>query len=367
MTGALQPLYVNGRFLHQPLSGVQRFALEITAALGRIWPGPTPVLLVPRGARVEGAPIGTRTVGTRQGAAWEQLDLPRHAADGFLLNLGNTAPLLVKRQAVVIHDTGAFSTPEAYSPAFLMYYRFLHRLLVRTNTRILTVSEASRQDILHHLGTPRHEIGLISEGADHLDRITAEPAALNRHALEPGKFVLAVGNLAAHKNLSSLTELAQRLERRRIPLVVTGQVDTKVFNTKHTSLPEPARYVGRVNDGELKALYQTAACFVSPSRYEGFGLPAAEAMACGCPVVVSAIPALKEICGNAAVFVDPLSPGNIAQGVERLLDDPALHERLRHDGLLQAANFTWQKAATALVASLLPAFSDTAPRASAAA
>lgn len=347
-------LYINGRFLQQPLSGVQRFALEITNALGQVWPGETPTLLVPPDTDTQSAPIPAIKVGTRRGTAWEQLDLPRHVADGFLLNLGNTGPAFVKRQAVIIHDTGVFSTPQAYSRAFVTYYRLLHRWLLRTDTRILTVSNASSENIRYHLGVPRHGISLITEGSDHMERIVADPVILTRQGLHAGRFALAVGNLSVHKNLVALSELAQRLDRRGISLVITGQLDATVFQTTASRLPNPAQYIGRVSDGELKALYQSAACFVFPSRYEGFGLPAVEAMACGCPVVASAIPALEEVCGGAALFVDPNSPADIAQTVERLLEDPELSDRLRCEGRQRAAMFTWKSAASRLAAQLTP-------------
>ena len=356
----MRQLYVNGRFLRQPLSGVQRFALEITAGLARIWPdkSQTPILLVPRGPTIRDAPLPVREIGRYQGALWEQLDLASHVGEGILLNLGNTAPLFQKRQALVVHDTGACSTPEAYSRAFVIYYRIMHRWLTRSRTLVLTVSQASLLSIHQYFGHPRLEIGLISEGADHVNRMRADPDTLRRHGLEGTRFVLSVGNLAAHKNLTALTELAQRLERRGVRLVITGQLGVGVFQSKGVRLPEPAFYIGRVSDVELKALYEAAACFVFPSRYEGFGLPAVEAMACGCPAVVSSIPALQEICADAALFANPHSPSDIARAVERILDEPELAARLRHDGPVQASRFTWERAARLLVDALLPLADD---------
>jgi len=158
-----------------------------------------------------------------------------------------------------------------------------------------------------------------------------------------------VGNLAAHKNLAALSELAGRLAGRGVSLVITGGLATGAFpKARLDALPQPACYVGRVSDGALKALYERAACLVFPSRYEGFGLPAVEAMACGCPVVASRIPALQETCGDAALYVDPSSPADIARQVCRLLDDPALDQAMRAAAREWVRAFTWARAAKQL-------------------
>ena len=345
------PTYLNGRFLTQPQSGVQRFAVEITAALARIWPSgslPRPTLLLPAGAEVA-SPLPVRRVGRRRGVAWEQLELPRHVADGVLVNLGNTGPLRVRRQVVVIHDTGVFGSPDAYSWQFRAWYKLLQRGLVRRGARIATVSEFSRTEILRHLGTPAVPPRVLPEGADHMHRIAADTSVLQQHGLEPGRFVLAVGNLAAHKNLAALGETARALDQRGLPLVITGGLDAGVFSARRTPLPQPARYVGRVSDEELRGLYGTAACFVFPSLYEGYGLPVIEAMACGCPVVASSIPALREVCRDAALFCDPLAPEDIARQVCRVLDEPGLSQTLRQDGSRLVESLTWDAAAGALL------------------
>lgn len=353
----MPPFLLNGRFLAQSLSGVQRFAVEITAALGRAWPigGIGPVLLVPQGAATEGAPLPTRVVGRRGGVAWEQLDLPRATKGSVLINLGNTAPIRgVRQQAIVIHDAGVFATPEAYSRPFRLWYRGLQRWLVHTDAQIVTVSEFSRREILRYLGTPRRGIRVISEGADHMNRVVTDPSVIARHGLIPGRYVLAVGNLAAHKNLAALGDAALALDARGASLVITGRPNAAVFQATNARLPEPARYVGRVNDAELKALYAAAACFVFPSRYEGFGLPVGEAMACRCPVVASAIPAIVETFADAVLYCDPNSPADITRQVCRVFDEPNLAGALRRAGEKQVKSLTWDRAAHLLLEAIAP-------------
>jgi glycosyltransferase involved in cell wall biosynthesis len=341
------PAYINGRFATQSLTGVQRFALEMTAALQSLAPG-TFRLVVPRATHVPGA----IAAGRLPGQAWEQLDLPRLARSGVLVNFGNTAPLLARRQILVMHDAGVFATPNAYSWKFRTWYKTLQRLLVLRGVKIVTVSAFSRAEIIRFLDAEPAQVAVIPEGADHVDRLVADPLALAKFALEPGRYTLAVGTLAAHKNLLSLDALAKAGAARGVPLVVVGGLGGIAFNAeaaKAARLPQPARYVGRVSDAELKTLYTNAAAFVFPSRYEGFGLPAVEAMACGCPVVCADIPALRETCGDAALYADPQNPEDIMTTTMRLLDDASLPAQLAAAGRARTAAMTWRQAASAFM------------------
>ena len=343
-------VFVNGRFAVQAQSGVQRFAAEIVAALPSAWPAgrPLPTLLLPPGAPDGRYPLPARRVGRRRGGvAWEQIDLPRHAAGGLLVSLGNTGPVLAGRQLVVVHDAAVHARPEAYSWKFRAWYRLLQPALVRRGARIATVSEFSRSELSRCLGVPPASIALLPEGGEHILRVPADSGVLAANALRPGRFVLVVGNLAAHKNLAALGETARALASRGLDLVVTGSLDRAVFGAP-AELPMPARYVGRVDDASLRALYEAAYCFLFPSLYEGFGLPVLEAMACGCPVVLSDIPALREVAGPAAHYFDPRHPADIARAVREVVDDPALSGRLRREGAARLARFGWAQAAGAL-------------------
>jgi glycosyltransferase involved in cell wall biosynthesis len=336
------PIFINGRFLAQNLTGVQRYASEMSSALCAIRPDTE--ILAPPGANL--TLPRARIAGKRRGHAWEQLELPFAAGAGILLNPGNTAPLLGRRQVVVLHDAGVFSTPEAYSRPFRLWYKTLQFALSRRGVTIATVSHFSKRELVKHLRISPDRITVVGEGADHMRRITADPAALTALGLEPRAYVLAVGTLAAHKNLASLGILAERLRARGMALAVTGAFGAAAFQSNGAAgLPDAAKYLGRVSDAALKTLFANAACYVFPSRYEGFGLPAVEAMACGCAVVAADIPVLREISGDAALYCDPSSPAAIADTVLGLLDDEARLASMREASLAHVADLTWAKAA----------------------
>ncbi len=348
------PISINGRFLAQPVTGVQRYALEILRAAGELaaedrWPR-CEVLVPPMATPPEGVPFAVRTVGRRTGHAWEQAELAPAARGTVLLSLGNTAPLKSRRQVVVIHDAGAFDTPASYSLAFRSWYKALHWGLARTRTRIVTVSRFSRDRLAARLGVAANTIGVVREGADHMDRIVPEPEILARHGLEPGRFAIAVGSRAEHKNLKSLASASRLLKANGMVLAIAGSLDPAVFRPDGDATGFPIVELGRVSDGELRALYEAAACLLFPSRYEGFGLPPVEALACGCPVIAAGGSAVEEICGAAALIYPAGDPAGPDRCLTRLIDDPALAADLRARGAALAQTLTWREAALDLAA-----------------
>ena len=348
---------VNGRFMAQSLTGVQRFATETLAALDRHaaatgWEGIE--LAVP--SDVAGLPAlsAIRAVrhGRRSGQAWEQLELPALAAGRMIVSLGNTAPLRAgRRQVVVIHDAGVFDTPQSYGFVFRAWYRIMQRRLARQGATIATVSRFSRGRIAPHLGIPQECIPVLREGGEHLLRAPPDQGILERHRLMPGGFALVVGSLAAHKGLEALAAPAALLACRGMRVAIAGGLDTRVFQDAGAAGHGRLQRLGRVTDAELRALYEAAACLLFPSRYEGFGLPPVEAMACGCPVIAEGSGAVAEICGDAALYA-PFGEG-AAAALARLLDEPDLAGRLVARGRAQAARYRWDGAAEDLASVIM--------------
>ena len=359
----MQSVFLNGRFLDQPVTGVQRFSAEIAAAIDHLaaeglWPQTT-VLVPPKRGMNASKPsldrqepgyrrLRLKTVGRTSGHLWEQTELPGAARGGVLVSLGNTAPILAgRRQVVVIHDAGVFDTPASYSLRFRTWYKTLQHGLVRTGAQVITVSDFSRQRIAARLGLDPAEIAVINEGAEHILRVVGDPDTLVRHGLHPRGFALVVSNRVEHKNLAALQDTAALLARRGIVIAVAGGIDRDVFQSTSGAGFEERR-LGRVSDAELRTLYENAACLLFPSRYEGFGLPPIEAMACGCPVIAARSGAVEEICRDNALYFVSGDSRSVIQVVERLLDEPGLGEDLRLRGPIHAAGLNWPTSAQAL-------------------
>ena len=171
---------------------------------------------------------------------------------------------------------------------------------------------------------------------------------LRRHGLSPGRFILMVGARAAHKNIDAISGLMPLLEERGIVVAIAGAMDPSVVFHPGSSARQIGRAIGRVSDPELRALYETATCLLFPSRYEGFGLPPVEAMACGCPVLASGSGAVREICGDAALYFSANDPESLTETLCRLLDDETTAADLRARGATRSATFRWDASALAL-------------------
>ena len=351
---SMNQIVINGRFLSRQHTGVDRFAIESIRALDELLVANDPALrrmsfeiVAPKQAR---APTGLRRiefrqVGRLQGHLWEQLELMRALKGRRLLNLCNTGPLLVRRQAVVIHDAATVRVPDAYTPAFRLSYRLLMPALGRRADSVMTVSDFSRRELDACWGIAADGVDVVAEGGEHLLREPADTSVLERHGLRPDAYLLAVGSMAPHKNLLALLRAVSFPSELPIDLVIAGGSNSRIFAGVDFPVSTRVHRLGYISDRELRALYESALAFVFPSRYEGFGLPPLEAMACGCPVVSSSAASLPEVCGDAALMVDLHDPTALRQAIERIIAEPTLRENLRTAGLRRAAEFGWQRAA----------------------
>jgi glycosyltransferase involved in cell wall biosynthesis len=252
---------------------------------------------------------------------------------------------LVRRQLLTIHDASVFAVPEAYSPMFRHYYRLILPYLARRVERVFTVSRFSASELKRWTGIPEEKIRITPGGHDHILATAADPDVLSRHRLGHKPYVLAVGSLARHKNLEAVFAAMQLLGQQGWDYVIAGPVNPRIFGEVPRGAPTVAKQLGYVTDAELRALYEGAACLVYPSRYEGFGLPPLEAMACGCPVIVSRSASLPEVCGEAALYVDADDHQQLAAAIRRVMCEENLATRLRQLGRERAGQWTWARSA----------------------
>ena len=264
-------------------------------------------------------------------------------------------PVLHARGVITVHDLGFLVHPELHSPAQRAIHGKLGRSLGRC-ARIIAVSENTKRDLLKYYPYPSDRIRVVPLAADPVFRPIRDPAILSeakgRLAL-PTVFVLSVCTLEPRKNLIGLIR-AFHHAIPRLPhdckLVLAGGLSWGTGELRETlrQLRLDSRVVmtGFLTDVDLVALYNLTACLVYPSRYEGFGLPVVEAMACGAPVVCSNSSSLPEVAGDAAVLVPPEDITGLSQAIESFVNDPSKRNEFASHGMARAAAFSWSRTAS---------------------
>jgi glycosyltransferase involved in cell wall biosynthesis len=345
---------INGRFLCQHITGVQRYAHELVFALDGLLNQRRDIEVTVFSPPLQGPMPAWRNIKLKQsgklkGHAWEQLELPRLSAGRVLFCPGNTAPVASlfggQRTVVCVHDLSYLYFPSAYSLGFRLLYNTLMPVVLRRADAVITVSESERKSLVEHYPAAASRISVIQNGG-----LPANVGGRSAPRMDRGNYILYVGSLSKRKNFPGMFEAACRLARRRgFRVVFVGGIPNGI-SAGGTGIPEDVRsritFTGQLDDtDELVDYYRRATCLLFPSFYEASPLPPIEAMACGCPVVASNIPSLKERCGDAALYCDPHSVDSIEQTLEHLVDDENLQDKLRTLGYERAAAFTWEKCA----------------------
>jgi glycosyltransferase involved in cell wall biosynthesis len=258
------------------------------------------------------------------------------------------------RSVVTIHDCIHLMFPQ-YLPSRVAYAYARTQMwaAARRSDCILTVSDASKRDILNLFNVPPEKIVVIYNAIDAHFSVTPPEEAVarvrERYQLDH-KFVLYVGNIKPHKNLVRLIEAFAELRRgdlEDLKLLIIGDEISRLPALRRAvhrhKLHKHVRFLGYLPDDQLAVLYRLASVFVFPSLYEGFGLPPLEAMASGTPVVTSNVSSLPEVVGDAAVLVDPYDVDSIVDGLRQVLTDPARAAEMRRRGLDRAREFSWER------------------------
>lgn len=337
-------IVVNARFLTQKLTGVQRFAFELSKRLEKhyedniLFLSPYNVLETEKAKE-----LNVKVIGKYTGYVWEQIELPLHLkklGNPILLNFCSVAPLMYKNNVVAVHDITYVRYPQTYSRKFIRAYNFLIPRLCRQAKRLITVSEFSKDEISDYYNIPKSKFTVVYNGVDNMfHRVDDE-------SLMTEKYFLAVSSMKENKNfitaITAFNELNKKIDG--IKLYVIGDLKDKNFRVIDTGALKTnnnIKFLGRVSDEELVRYYSNAIAFLFPSLYEGFGIPVLEAQACGCPVISSNTSSLPEVLQSSALMSPPTDISKFAE----LMKDVYLSKELRGKLILEGYNnikrFSW--------------------------
>lgn len=330
-------LVVNGRFLTQNVTGVQRVAMNFTRELAdritdlRVF---TPPLCSLQDVQL---PLRVLPALKPYSLFWEQIKLPLALKKSdFLLNFGNTAPVFVKNQAVMIHDMAFIRQPKWFSRLFSFYYRAVIPKIVRNACFLMTVSQFSKNEIIDCFNASPERIVVLPLW---LDNVFSDE--IQKPIAEKRNYILSVASVEPRKNYFGLLKAFSQQKTNAI-LKLAGGVSHHFASVDNKNMDPRIQFLGRRNDRQLVSLYREALFFCSLSFYEGFGLPPLEAMALGCPVLVSDIPAHREVCGDAVLYADPCDVDDIARKMRLMLENSGLRQELAEKGKMRAKIFNKQ-------------------------
>jgi glycosyltransferase involved in cell wall biosynthesis len=364
---------IDGRYIQDHFPGIGRYTYNLIEGLARVAPAETflvltnpalrntryDVVALARHLNVTLVPLDVPTF-----SAAEQTRLPwivRRLRLDVLHSPYYIKPYLLPCPSVVsLYDLIAARYPQ-YLPSSWARLAFAvtTRLAITTARRLLTLSEASRRDLVELYGVPPGRVAVTPLAADERYRPSAEAAtleAVRRKYVLPECFVLYLGSNKPHKNLVRLVEAWAKVQITvadcqiaNRQLVIAGHWDPRYPQAQQRvaelGLEDGVRFLGDVSEADLPALYNLATVFAFPSLYEGFGLPPLEAMACGTPVVCANTSSLPEVVGDAALLFDPLDVPAMAAAIAQALSDADLRAALRARGLARARLFSWEHTA----------------------
>lgn len=285
---------------------------------------------------------------------------PRPPGRGFTLDvdlvhypLTLPVPPACVPTVITLHDVRHRDHPEQFSPAERAWRRVAYDRPSRTCSMVITDSDHARHRIVEHLGIDEDRVVAINLG---VDRDHFRPAAPDEDGPPaelglPRRYLFYPASLWGHKNHRRLLEALALVDEPDLVLVLSGatfgRLRELMEHAHRVGVGARVKHLGLVPDGLMPAVYRAARGLVYPSLYEGFGAPPLEAMACGVPVASSRAASLAEVCGDAALPLDPLDIEQMAESIRRMIHDEPLREDLKRRGAAQAARFDWERAVEA--------------------
>jgi len=358
---------LDGYPLAEPRTGVGHYTLELARALALIAPSDQFELVSPAPfnssalEEINHANLSNLSAVHRETARirghWWAIGLPLYATKArFDLFHGTNfeVPFWNRRTVVTIHDLSALLHRDKHRDALARRARLRLPIVAKLARRIVTPTESVKREVCEHLRVKANKVIAIASAArQSFRRVPSEQTLETRRRLGiEDDFLLFVGTLEPRKNLLTLLKAFDQIVRQislRPQLVIAGGegwlMDETFSFIKHSGIGDRLLFTGYLDDDELRALYSTCRIFIYPSLYEGFGLPPLEAMACGAPVIAGRVPALQEVLGNAARFVDPMNVEALAESIVELMENDEERRRLGSNGPKHAARFSWEETA----------------------
>lgn len=350
--GKMKNIIFDARMINHELHGIARYAYEIINRVSKI-EGYKLILLVndenlAKEMFGEKSSIQYILMKNKFLSLGEQIELPRilnkysHKAI-FHSPSYVSSPFIKIRSIMTIHDLNHLRFPQFYTPFHKYYYNYIVKPSANKASKILTVSNFSRMELLEWLKCNNDKIICTYNGIDEAFRVIKDKNVLKsvkeKYKL-PDKFILYVGNQKPHKNLQTIIKSMKYIDD--VKLVINGKGNEFINNCiKESMVEDKVLKIGFIEEKDLPKVYNLATVFVFPSLYEGFGLPPLEAMACGCPAIVSNASSLPEVVGEAGLKVDPLDDKGFADAINKVIKDDVLREQLICEGLERVSKYSW--------------------------
>lgn len=342
-------IFINGRFLTRPITGVGRFALELCKAMKHL--GVEFTVLVPRKYEnflVNNYELTIKYIGFGDSHFWEQFSLGyfmlKHYKD-LLISFSGLGPVVCRNHIMTIHDLSFFYEPKWFSKAYYYFYSYFTPIVAKNSKHIFTVSNFSKSEIVKYLRLNPEKISVIYNGNSFVEASVYS----NRNQ---GRFILGVSSLDPRKNhqvlISAFNEVREELDLD-LDLILVGKGENHFNFGIQRGENDRIKFTGYITDEKLQWYYQNALLFVYPSLYEGFGIPPLEAIFFRCPVLISDIPVFKEIFDDTAVYFNPKSKEDLKSKIVSCLnsmDEGYLTDEKR-DFIL--SRYDWNKSALKVI------------------
>lgn len=338
-------IVINARFLTQPITGVQRFAVEISKVLKRKIPEKVHFVTHPGVIHQDlFKELDAEVLGFNKSHIWEQIDLYIYLVKNnkpLLLSFGYTGPLFYRNQIVSIHDMAFKYYRETFSKSFSTLYNFLVPKIAKKCFHVITVSESAKKELISELNIPSKKITVVYNGLSDVFTKKSPPF------FDRDRYILTVSSHHPRKNYKRLIKAFSLLDDKSIKLFVIGNEIghfSQSLEARDFDFGNRVKFLRNVSDEQLSAYYENAELFVFPSLYEGFGIPFIEAMSKNIRCVVSDIPVFKEIAGESVIFVDPTKVESILKGIEAglFLEKKKIDNRIRE-------RFSWETSANRVI------------------